>query len=84
MLHLYNMYIATYSNATLCENFKALGEELKDIIKEQTEETFFYILIYIDERDRLDSGKLHFNFAFTQRTYLTRPRYFYQKNYYRN
>ena len=45
------MYILTlpYANATLCQNFKAIGEELSEITGYV--QTNIYIFIYIDEYD---------------------------------
>ena len=46
------MYIKTlpYANATLCQNFKAIGEELSEI--SDYVQTNIYIFIYIDIGER--------------------------------
>jgi hypothetical protein len=40
------MKTRAYSNATLCQNFKAIGEELSEIL--EPVQTNIYIFIYID------------------------------------
>jgi hypothetical protein len=40
------MKTRAYSNATLCQNFKAIGEELSEI--QEPVQTNIYIFIYID------------------------------------
>ena len=48
VIYIYNVYIITlsYSNGTLCQNFKAIGEELSEITGHV--QTNIYIFIYID------------------------------------
>ena len=48
------MYILTlpFANATLCQNFKAIGEELSEITCYV--QTNIYIFIYIDSRVNYD------------------------------
>jgi hypothetical protein len=44
---LYNNNITTRLYSTLCQNFKAIGEELLEIL--DFEQTKIYIFIYIDK-----------------------------------
>jgi hypothetical protein len=43
-----------YSNATLCQNFKAIGEELSEFRGQV--QTDIYVFIFIDFDGDLDSG----------------------------